>query len=71
MASLAGNDDLKSPPLFCTGAGVVPVGDPAVLTPWFPAQPAQAHVSRFLITSPASSSSLYIHEAAGTGINKS
>lgn len=38
IASQAGNDGLKSPPLLSAGAGGVPVGDPIALAPRFPAQ---------------------------------
>lgn len=69
MPSLAGSDGLKSPPW--AAAGGVPLSDPAFLAARFPARLPPAPVSHFLMTSPVSSSSLYIHEAVKPGRNKS
>lgn len=38
IASQAGNNGLKSPTLFCVGAGKVHMADPAALASLFPAQ---------------------------------
>lgn len=69
MPSLAGSDGLKSPPW--AAAGGVPLSDPAFLAARFPARLPPAPVSHFLMTSPASSSSFYIHEAVEPRRNKS
>jgi len=72
IALLAVKGGLKSPPLLCAGAGGVPTGDLTALAPGSQPSSLRLPVSHFLTTSPASSSSsLYIHEVVGTGINKS